>query len=73
MRQYSKKGLAGLIALIAFVFLGKTYSNGYGNIEYERISYKFDSIYPDMETMDEIEKKMLNIDTVEIIPARVSN
>lgn len=72
MRQYSKKGFAKLIALIAFVFLGKAYAGGYENVEYERISYKFESIYPDTETMDEIENKMLSTGREELIPESVS-
>lgn len=73
MRQYSKKGFAKVIALIAFVFLGKAYATGYENVEYERVSYKFESIYPDKETMDEIEDKMLGISTRALLPDSLSN
>lgn len=56
--HYSKKGLSKIIALIALIFLGKSYSNGYEYMDYEKVSYKFESIYPDIETMNSIEKKL---------------
>lgn len=59
MKQYTYKGIKKIIALIAFIFLGKVYSNGFNNVEFERITYKYASVYPDLETMNAIEKKML--------------
>ena len=54
----TKKGLGRIVALLALIFLGKSYSKGYEYIDYEKVSYKFESVYPDVETMNTIERKL---------------
>ena len=56
----NKGGIRRIITLIAFLFLGEAYTSGFGgkNIdEYENITYKFESVYPDIETMNTVERK----------------
>ena len=60
MRKTNKK-IGELIALIAFLILGEAYSGGLaanGINEKESIKYTFESIYPDIETMNIIEHKL---------------
>ena len=53
-------GIRKLIALFAFMFLGEAYTSGFGGKtidEYENVTYKFESVYPDVETMNAVEKQ----------------
>lgn len=61
LQKFSNKGIGKIIALIALVFLGKAYTNGYEAMDYEDITYKFVSIYPDIKTMDIIENQHTKI------------
>ena len=54
----NNKGMRKLIALLAILFLGEAYTSGLGGKgieEYENVVYKFESVYPDVETMNLIE------------------
>jgi hypothetical protein len=61
LQKFSNKGIGKIIALIALVFLGKAYTNRYEAMDYEDITYKFVSIYPDIKTMDIIENQHTKI------------
>ena len=56
----NKSGIRKLIALFAIIFLGEAYTSGFGGKiidEYENVTYKFESVYPDIETMNSVERK----------------
>ena len=54
----NSKGIRRLIAVLAIFLLGEAYTSGFvgkGIEEYENVVYKFESVYPDVETMNLIE------------------
>ena len=52
--------LKRVIDKLAKLFLGRAYSQGFMDEKNERIVYEFESIYPDLETMVNIENKVQN-------------
>jgi len=55
------RGIKKWITLLAFLLLGEAYAHGYGGKElneFEHITYKFESIYPDIQTMNAVEKSI---------------
>ena len=65
MEINSRNGIRKMIAIFAFLFLGEAYASGYVNPKYENITYKFESIYPDIETMNQIEESFKEKEALE--------